>query len=195
MAPLNLMAGNQSIERCCDLLREQLIIAQSWRDKASRANDVFAQFFFAYTGFNALYFAWNKASPAASAKEKDQITVFLRRFRQKCADEVLAAVNAEVEYFLARRPIQQMRYRNCDQPLEGPDSEGREVQENLKPDKPSGDRLAALGEIIYYVRCNLVHGSKAERGDDETVITKAIGPLCHILQAAIEYTEDKLGSQ
>lgn len=194
MAQQNLPVGSRSLEECRGFLMAQLGIAKSWQEKAEHTQDVFAQFFFLYTAFNALYFAWNKVGPKKN-NEKDQIEHLLEKMPLDHADDVLGAAAAEIEFFLERRPIQQMKYRNCDRPSAGPDSEGSKARESLKPVKPASERLAALGEIIYYVRCNLVHGSKEERGDDEAVITMAVGPLRHILEATIAYTEQELRSQ
>jgi hypothetical protein len=62
MAPNHLVAGLHSREECRDLLEFQLDVAERWCEKAKQAEDVFARFFFLYTAFNALYFAWAKAN-------------------------------------------------------------------------------------------------------------------------------------
>jgi hypothetical protein len=36
--------------------------------------------------------------------------------------------------------------------------------------------VLALGQILYLVRSNLVHGSKIDRGDDEQVIKTLLSP-------------------
>lgn len=59
----------------------------------------------------------------------------------------------------------------------------------------SVDQLVALGRILYLVRCNLVHGSKAEMGDDEQVIEASVDPLKRLLEKAIELTDKRLSNR
>lgn len=43
-----------------DLIRFQLKIAERWLKRGDKAKDTFAEFFFYFTGFNAIYFLWRK---------------------------------------------------------------------------------------------------------------------------------------
>lgn len=179
-------------------MRWQLSLARSWRDKAASTEDVFAQFFFLYTGFNALYFAWSKADGLTNDEGKEpgehrQIKHLLEKMAPNYADAVLRSVVSEIRYFTEEREaIQRMGERTCASPVKGEVDEGKKAQRQLKGGRANAEKLVALGKIIYLIRCNLVHGSKAETGDDETVITRAIGPLRQILHAAIEHTEHEL---
>ena len=55
--------------------------------------------------------------------------------------------------------------------------------------RAQGFELVAFEKFLYLVRCNLVHGSKAEMGDDEQIIETSIGPLELLLEIAIDFTE------
>jgi hypothetical protein len=199
MAPYGPVTGVQATEKCPELMELQLRLARSWRDKAARTNDVFAQFLFLYTGFNALYFAWSKADNLMNDEGKEpgehrQIKHLLEKVAPEYADAVLGSVVSEIRYFTEERePIQRMDKRTCANPL-GNTTEGRKAQGQLKYGGGNVEKLVALGKIVYLIRCNLVHGAKDGSGDDETVINKAIGPLSHILEAAIDYTQLKLAS-
>ena len=86
-----------------------------------------------------------------------------------------------------------MDKRTCHRFDKGEAREGRGARERLASSSPV-DQLAALGKILYLVRCNLVHGSKAEMGDDERIIEASIGPLELLLKIAIDFTEKQLRS-
>lgn len=65
-----------------------------------------------------------------------------------------------------------------------------------RPSHTLGDAIAtndakvvALGDVIYQVRNNLVHGSKAHSGDDLTIVSNAIKPLKALLTASIQKTQ------
>jgi hypothetical protein len=201
MAPNHLVAGRHSREECRDLLEFQLDVAERWCEKAKQAEDVFARFFFLYTAFNALYFAWAKANNLKNDRGEEpgehlQIKHLLQKIPSGFADEVLRNAMNEINYFTEERePIQRMGERTCANPLKGTTTEGSKAWRQLKDSGANADKdkLVALGKVVYLIRCNLVHGSKTERGDDETVITNAIGPLRQILHAAIKYTQYELG--
>jgi hypothetical protein len=76
----------------------------------------------------------------------------------------------------------------------GEEREGRRAHEKLMSSSPV-DWLVALGIILYLVRCNLVHGSKAEMGDDELVIEASVAPLKLLLEKAVKLTERQLSSR
>ncbi|MFA5083309.1 MAG: hypothetical protein WC474_12230 [Hydrogenophilaceae bacterium] len=199
MAPNRSVADSRSVIDCRNLLTDQLMIAKSWQEKAASTQDVFARFFFLYTAFNALYFAWAKAGRQGN-DEKQQIEYLLKKLPGITATEILDGVSTEIQFFLARNtPIRDMRNQGCNDPLQGEVSDDRRtaVWDDLRGGQEgevSAKRLVALGKVVYFVLCNLVHGSKAERrGDDKDVITNAIGPLCEILCAAVAYTETELG--
>lgn len=185
-----------TITRCSPLLRFQVKIARNWYSRAERSDDLFAKFFFYFSGFNALYFAWAKADDLRNSQGKEagdllQIKNLLRKLNSEEAEEILVRLGPEIEFFSRREPIQRMDKRTCRSFDKGEEREGRRAREELESLSPV-DRLVALGKILYFVRCNLVHGSKAVQGDDERVIKTSMAPLKLILERAIEYTEKQL---
>lgn len=122
--------------------------------------------------------------------EGDQIKNLLRKLDSD-AEEILGQLSPAIEFFSSRDPIQQMGKRTCSNFIKGKEERGRRAREGLASSSPV-ERLIALGEIIYLVRCNVVHGSKAQMGDDEQVIEVSVGPLALLLQRAIEVTEKHL---
>ena len=48
-----------------------------------------------------------------------------------------------------------------------------------------------MGGIVYLVRCNLIHGSKTQSGDDQEIIESAVPTLEALVEAAITYTKEK----
>lgn len=84
-----------------------------------------------------------------------------------------------------------MDKRTAENPHEGDPEEGNKWQIWLKEKPFALERLIALGEILYLVRSNLVHGSKAESGDDEQVIDNSIYPLEVFLTKSILVTKNK----
>ena len=77
--------------------------------------------------------------------------------------------------------------------LDGDSREGAREKEILTTGKDDGERLRALGNILYLVRSNLVHGSKMDQGDDAEVIAHSAPGLGAILEWAISYTRSELG--
>jgi hypothetical protein len=55
--------------------------------------------------------------------------------------------------------------------------------------KTSIERLVALGMILYLVRSNLIHESKAESGDDKDVIVNSVYVLKVLLEQMITFTK------
>lgn len=183
---------------CAPLLVFQTKIARQWHFRAECSSDVFAKFFFYFSGFNALYFAWAKAddlrnSQGNEAGENLQVKNLLEKLSSEVAEGILEQSRPAIEFFLSRGPIQRMGKRTCDNFLKGEESEGRSARNKLTSSS-SVDRLVALGKIIYLVRCNLVHGSKAEWGDDEQVIRASVAPLGLLLKRSIEFTEKQLST-
>lgn len=84
-----------------------------------------------------------------------------------------------------------MDRRKARNPFEGDSDEGKKWQKWLKEKPLALDRLVALGEILYLVRSNLVHGSKVESGDDEQIIDNSIYPLEVFLTKSILVTKNK----
>ena len=173
-----------------DLIRFQLNIADRWLTRGNETQDIFSKFFSYFTGFNALYFLWRKIDGIEKGEAK-QIENLLRKFDTKEAQQIFGMISTEVNYFSERLPIQRMDTRTAKNPFIGEDNEGRKWQKALKETSSALDRLVAIGEILYLVRSNLFHGSKAESGDDEEIIKSSILPLKVLLTKAISMTRAK----
>ncbi len=180
-----------------DLISFQTNIAKRWLSKGKASEDTFAKFFFYFSGFNALYFLEAviddlKDDKGKRVSEVKQIAHLLRKFDESTAKEILKALSQAVNYFSKRPPIQRMDKRTAKNPHRGDDQEGSNLQKMLRKEGASSiDRLVALGKFLYLVRCNLVHGSKTESGDDKEIISNAILPLEIILAKALSLTSDK----
>jgi hypothetical protein len=150
---------------------------------------VFAKFFFYFTGFNAIYFLWRKIDHLGPHDEVEHIANLIKKFGEVKTQEILRNVIPSVNYFCQRRPIQRMDRRPAAN-LSRREREGRDYQSNLKNvDLSALERIIALGGILYLVRSNLVHGSKAELGGDKEIIQMSIEPLKILLEEAISLTE------
>ncbi len=159
----------------------------------------FVKFFFYFSGFNALYFAWAKAddlrnNEGREAGELLQIRNLLVKLSAEEAEEILGQFSPAIEYFSGRRPVQRMDKRTCYRFDKGEEREGRRAHEKLISSS-SVDQLVALGTILYLIRCNLVHGSKSEMGDDEQVIEASVGSLKRLLEKTIELTDKQLSNR
>jgi hypothetical protein len=185
LSSANSLVGN-------DLIRYQLKIAKRWQKKGRKSKNVFAKFLFYYMGFNALYFIIEKTNNRKNQKEINYVENLLRKIDQIKADKILDKIMINVKYFCNRPPIQEMRKRTFDSPYEGCSEKGREYKENLKNIcLPGKDRIVALGQILYLVRCNLVHGSKSASGDDSKVIRMSILPLKIFLEEAMRWASQE----
>lgn len=189
------MDRSSTIIRCAPLLAFQTDIACRWNRRAENTCDLFAKFFY-FSGFNALYFAWAKADDLKNSEGKEageglQIKNLLQKLSSEEAKDILGQLSPAIEFFSSRGPVQRMDKRTCQRFDKGEEREGGRARESLASSSP-GDQLIALGKIIYLVRCNLVHGSKAEGGDDEHVIRASVDPLSLLLKKSIEFTEKQL---
>jgi hypothetical protein len=172
-----------------DLIRFQLNIAERWLKRGDEAKDTFATFFFYFTGFNALYFLWRKIDKLDQTNEGKHIENLLKKFYESKAQEILEKVRTNIDYFCQRRPIQRMDRRTANSPYTGEENEGRKWQEVLQNKSLSAsERINAMGQILYLVRSNLVHGSKAESGDDLKIIQNSTEPLRIFLTEALLLT-------
>lgn len=169
----------------------QTKIARRWQDRGGQTNDPFAQFFFYFAAFNALYFLWkciDQTGDEQGPNEGKQIENLLSKFTESEAGDILGTVEANVTYFLERRPIRRM---NRGSPRLGDDSEGRRWQRKLRDGTSSVVKLNALAQIIYLVRSNLAHGSKVDSGDDKEIIRHSLPPLQIVAARALEKTREK----
>jgi hypothetical protein len=175
-----------------DLIRFQLNIAERWLKRGDESKDIFSRFFFYFTGLNALYFLWRKIDNLDQTSEGKHIENLLTKFGEQKAREILNKVRTSIDYYCQRRPIQRMDRRTYKRPFEGDIREGHKWQKRIKDQSLSPiERLISLGQILYLVRCNLVHGSKAESGDDREVIQMSIDPLRVFLEEALLWTRQQ----
>lgn len=175
----------------------QLDIAKRWLRRGEESCDVFFQFFCFFTGFNALYFLWGKLDGLTNdhgnpAGEEKQIHHLIEKFggEQTARVRGAQAVKDAIQYFGHERdPIQRMGKRNRSSPESGDPSEGAKWKRQLGEQTRSTEQLKALASVLYLVRCNLVHGSKSESGDDAQIIRKAVSALKELLSESIQVTE------
>ncbi|HEX2986935.1 MAG TPA: hypothetical protein VHS06_02035 [Chloroflexota bacterium] len=180
-----------------DLIVFQLNNADHWLSRGQSSDDSFAQFFFYFAGFNALYFLWKIVDNLDARREGrrtpeiEQIDNLLSKLNDDEAARILSGASRSVAFF-SKRPIQQMENRTPLVPGQGEQRKGIERCQQLGDTTATPvDRVTALGRILYLVRCNLVHGGKADRGDDEHVIEKAVPALKALLTASVELTRRK----
>ena len=167
----------------------QLNAADKWLERAQKTGDVYAQFLLYFTGFNALFFLWGKID--GIVHDPDQITNLLKKFGENMAQQILDQSKTSLDYFLRREPVARMKTRTC-QRLEGYDkSQGQKWKKQLDRNQSAVKRLVALGQIVYLVRCNLIHGSKVPEEDTETV-SSCLGPLKLVLENSIAYTTTRV---
>lgn len=192
MQSTNIEGRNHSANKLLafgDISRFQLTIADRWLERGNQTEDIFAKFFYYFTGFNAIYFLWRKIDDLGETNEGRHIENLLRKFDEAKAREILKEIGMSVDYFSKRRPIQRMDKRTSRSPYTGDEYEGRKWKNKLQDNNlPASERLVAMGQILYLVRSNLVHGSKAQSGDDRDVIQKSIEPLRLFLAEAISWT-------
>lgn len=187
---------NKNYSRNCeDLIEYQLKIAQRWQKRGNEIEeDVFAKFFFYFAGFNAIYFLWSIIDRRSQHEEEDHIKNILEKIDETKAKEVFDKVKAGIDYFCKRPPIQRMKKRTCNSPHEGDKNKGVEQKKVIQDtNKNVSEKIIALGKILYYVRCNLVHGSKeiSGSGDDFEIIKNSIIPLSVFLDEAISWTKQQ----
>lgn len=179
-----------------DLTTYQLRIARRWLKRGDKTADVFCKFFFYFSGFNAVYFLWRKIDNLDNRNETVHIKNLLGKLNGERAREILDRVKTNIEYFCERRPIQRMDRRSMDSQKTGDRSEGEGWKQRLRDTElPSSEHVVALGEILYLVRSNLVHGSKRAEGDDLEIIQMSVEPLRILLEETIHRTERELPSE
>ncbi|MFH1596995.1 MAG: hypothetical protein ABIG94_11635 [Pseudomonadota bacterium] len=189
------MDGNIPIINSLNMWRElinfQLNIAERWYRRGNEVNDIFAKFFFYFTGFNSLYSLWKKIDGISQGEGK-QIENLLKKFDRHRAGILLNRIRDSVDYFTKRRPISRMDRREPSRPYSGDQEEGKKWQGRLIDNSDPLKQVVAMGQILYLIRSNLVHGSKAGSGDDHDIIQASIQPLKIILEEAIQLTQQSL---
>ena len=190
------MGSESDLEKWWELLLFQGNIAQRWCSRGKTAKDPFAKFFFYFTAFNALYFLWTNVDDLRNEagkrpNEGTQIAHLLTKMGEQEAEVIISALQNQIRYFCRRGPIQRMDKRSEDNHREGEEKEGKKWLRQLCDGTTAIGRLVALGQILYLVRSNLVHGSKAESGDDEEIISNAASMLEIILERVLPFTQKR----
>lgn len=93
-------------------------------------------------------------------------------------------VQEGIDYLQRRGPVQRMDRRELDG-VSGDEEEGKKFSKRLR-DGEAVERLNALAQILYLVRCNLVHGSKIINGLDVELLRHSNPPLRRITEACEE---------
>jgi hypothetical protein len=179
----------RSLDEWRELVEFQMKVAERWLKRGLSSADEFAQFFFFFAGFNALYFLWGtiddvRTDRGKRAGEEKQIHNLLGKFHAVDAGQILSDLSDTVTFFRERSPIQRMGLRDVQQQSKGGVDEGTKWRDQLG-DKDERRRLLALGSILYLVRSNLVHGSKTDLGDDHVVIQEAVPAVRLLLERSL----------
>lgn len=177
-----------------ELMLFQLNISERWHKRGNESTDPFAQFFFYFAGFNALYFLWSriddiKNEQGQPAGEGRQISHLMQRLSDQKAELVIRELQSTLDYFSSRPPIQRMDKRTQESASIGDAEEGKKWRRQLRAGKTCREQLIALGRILYLVRSNLVHGSKAESGDDKEIVVNSVHALKVLLEQTIALTK------
>lgn len=175
-----------------ELTEFQLRIAEGWFKRGEKTSDDFAKFFFFYTALNALTFLWKNADKIEGG-EIPQLENLVAKLQGTVWEKLERDCPGRVSFF-SLRPIERMSERQGGRSSHGNAREGGKHQRVLADAAASSEeKLKALGNILYLVRCNLAHGSKMTMGDDRPVIENAV-PLLRVLsRQAILYTEAQRG--
>lgn len=180
------------LARYSDLAHFQVRIAQQWFARGEKTSDVFAKFFFFYAAFNALTFLWKKVDRVEGG-DIPQIENLVDKL-DGAVWQKLARDFAEPIGFFTRRAIERMDKRKRSEPSRGEGREGRGHQRVLAdPSADPTEKLKALANILFLVRCNLTHGSKMMMGDDLNIIQNAVPLLRALSSRAISYTKGAFG--
>ncbi len=158
----------------------------------------------AFSAFNALYWLWASVDAAERqsyksgelklSAERDQIRGLIGRLGPERA-QLLANDGDFVrasEFFATRTPIRDMRFRERDE--DGAADKGAVLRAALGAPDASA-RVAALAEILYQIRCNLVHGSKGVdgTGPDNELLRVCVPALRRMVSEALAITRDRFG--
>lgn len=155
-----------------------------------------------FSALNALYWFWSSVA-ADLARTSDEIkelqlpaehvriAALIDRLDDNAVDRIWRddEVQRSVAHLHSRATaVRDMRLRELDE--EGDKSKGTRDLADMKDDgKLPRDRLKALANTVYRVRCNPVHGSKQMDTTDAALVRAAIVPLRLLLDAAIDFTQ------
>jgi hypothetical protein len=173
----------------------QTNIAKRWLERGHSSGDLFAKFSL-LCRIQRAYFLWGKVDDVRNqqggpAGEEKQVENLVRKLRSNDVEEMITALTENIRFFERRSPIQRMDRRGPKHPIDGETTEGKKWRERLSH-KELPERLVALGSILYLVRSNLVHGSKADSGDDQDIIDHAVPAVKLFLEKSLIISESAL---
>lgn len=131
-----------------------------------------------WSAFNAVY--GGEPDPKERARV---VTCIRRRFSQRGALRTLRAVTKSIDKILALPPgnmlldVRDPAFRAASQ---------RYVGLYRDPSATAVARLAAVGGVLYQVRCNLIHGSKDPRSSRDLMLVQESVVVLRALIPALE---------
>ena len=133
-------------------------------------NLIFAQFFFLWSSFNALY----NLVGLFKDSEKERMEGLIDRLDDEDINKFFKETKNSCDYFIKERDLikDMKRYLYKEEPLEKMDI--HTIRKNYEENRNTKENLNSVIRIVYRVRNNLTHGSKEMRGDDILIIKKAI---------------------
>ena len=133
-------------------------------------NLIFAQFFFLWSSFNALY----NLVGLFGDSEKKRMEGLIDHLYDEDINKFFKETKNSCDYFIKERDLikDMKRYLHKEEPLEKMDIHG--IRKSYEENHNTMENMKNIIRIIYRVRNNLTHGSKEMRGDDILIIKKAI---------------------
>lgn len=112
-----------------------------------------------------------------SNSEREQIKNLLEKF-DNISGKICAQIKSSIDYFCKCEPLMDMK--------RGDDYWGRKNRKILESRNSSDkEKIKAMGQIIYTVRCNLYHGKKVGSENDYETVKNCIKPLRVFLDESI----------
>jgi hypothetical protein len=145
-------------------------LPDDWKDFASH-----------WTAFNAIY------GGEPDARERARVMACIRRhFRERTALRTLRAVTKSIDKILVLPPGN-MRLETWNSNFRAASQRCAALYRNR--DESAVGRLAAVGGVLYQVRCNLTHGSKdPDIPRDRMLVSESLA----VLRALVPALEDQL---
>lgn len=155
----------------------ELLAQLSYRIRTG-APDSWREFSMLWCSFNAVY------GGEPDKKEKTRVTACIRRyFTQSAALRALRTVTKSIDKILAVPPGD-MRRESCDPQFRASSQRYAAIYQD-RGENAVG-RLAAIGGILYQVRCNLLHGSKDPFNDRDNMLVAESIMVLQVLMPALE---------
>lgn len=148
-------------------------ISQDWFNLARKRNQsIYFKFFAIWCSFNALY----NLVGEYDCNDDERIGILLNEFTENDASLIINKTKVYCDYFMLKRePIKDMQkslfgIKQPDDVIKFDDIKRKYVN----PDVPNRKKLRYIASILYRVRNNLTHGSKAIVGTDKDVLNNAV---------------------